>query len=250
MFQRPFGAEIRSKCYRDTRLNGIIHRAASRVACDQDRPGRVAGPGYDERLRLARHRLKGSLGGFARSCDRSVAAGVQPLRPARADSGLLKRGLLLLERPCGLAARLRGGPHARGTTLAADPRRLPQKWASSRLFFRRVHPIFTRLLLGTVFITSSLRAVCYCVHGAFQMYDNLRFLRRMIVLASSSNAYYIRGRLSRGTTPRTCDCESATGVPSRSTRQSYFWNVTLLTEKERARCLYMSIGVINMACSR
>jgi len=33
-------------------------------------------------------------------------------------------------------------------------------------------------------------------------------------------------------------------------RRGFFRNVTLLTKKERARCLYMSIGVINMACPR
>ena len=32
--------------------------------------------------------------------------------------------------------------------------------------------------------------------------------------------------------------------------EGFFGNVTLLTEKEGARCLYMSMGVINMACSR
>ena len=39
-------------------------------------------------------------------------------------------------------------------------------------------------------------------------------------------------------------------VRFRSARRGFFRNVTLLTEKQPARCLYMSIGVINMACPR
>ena len=57
----------------------------------------------------------------------------------------LKRGLFPLERRCCLAARLRGGPHAWDLTLAADPRRVPQKRASSRFFADAIteylHPV-------------------------------------------------------------------------------------------------------------
>src|SRR5690348_1497145 len=45
------------------------------AACGHDRPGRVADPGRDERLRFARCLPTGSLGYFARSYDQRVAAG-------------------------------------------------------------------------------------------------------------------------------------------------------------------------------
>jgi hypothetical protein len=66
--------------------------------------------------------------------------------------------------------------------------------------------------------------------------------------------------------PLDCSCKSAQTCASRAVtwpwqhhaqgvrfgnaRRGFFRNVTLLTKKERARCLYMSIGVINMACPR
>jgi hypothetical protein len=65
----------------------------------------------------------------------------------------------------------------------------------------------------------------------------------LIVLASRLKPVLVLGWLGRGsTTPGVCGFE----MPG----EAFFRNVTLLTEKERARCLSMSIGVINMACPR
>ena len=51
-------------------------------------------------------------------------------------------------------------------------------------------------------------------------------------------------------TPGRAVLKVPTSVRFRTARRDFFRNVTLLTEKERARWLYMSIGVINMASLR
>src|SRR5271165_5976617 len=76
----------------------------------------------------------------------------QPIR-------LLESGMLLPKRTRLLFARLLGGRHACGATIAGCLRRVPQKLALAAFFYRRVHRIFTFVslyLLGATCLINPL----------------------------------------------------------------------------------------------